>query len=75
MSSKYLHSRLKYLRDRSASDPQYIFQALHKIERNAVASTVHFTERKHFKLMLLWLSSKPGECDVYDNWQPNSCIL
>lgn len=49
MSSKYLHSRLKYLRDRSASDPQYIFQALHKIERNAVASTVHFTERKQFQ--------------------------
>lgn len=74
MSSKYLHSRLKYLRDRSASDPQYIFQALHKIEMLLQAQFISPKEN-NFKLMLLWLSSKPGECDVYDNWQPSSCIL
>ena len=47
--SKYLHTRLKFWDDKFASNPQYIFHALDWIERNAVASTVHFAERKQFR--------------------------
>ena len=49
--SKYGHTRLKCCEDRFASrfDPQYIFHALDWIETNAVASSVHFTERKQFQ--------------------------
>ena len=44
--TKYVHTRLKCCHDRFASNPQYIFHALDWIERNAVASSVHFAERK-----------------------------
>ena len=44
--SKYIHARLKCCDGRFSSNPQYIFQALDWIERNAVASTIHFSERK-----------------------------
>ena len=47
--STYLHVRLKCCDGRFASDPQYVFQALDWIEGNAVASTVHFTQRKQFQ--------------------------
>ena len=47
--SKYFHTILKCWDDRFASNPQYIFHALDWIERNAVASTVHFAERKQFQ--------------------------
>ena len=47
--SKYVHARLKCCDDRFASNPQYIFQALDWIERNAVASSIHFAERKQFQ--------------------------
>ena len=44
-----MHTRLKYCDDRFASNPQYIFHALEWIERNGVASWVHFAERKQFQ--------------------------
>ena len=47
--SKYLHVRLRCCDDRFAANPQYIFHALDWIERNAVATSVHFTERKQFQ--------------------------
>ena len=47
--SKYVHARLKCCDDRFAANPQYIFHALDWIERNAVASSVHFVERKQFQ--------------------------
>ena len=47
--SKYLHVRLRCCDDRFAANPQYIFHALDWIERNAVASSVHFVERKQFQ--------------------------
>ena len=47
--SKYVHARLKCCDDRFASNPQYIFHALDWIERNAVASSIHFAERKQFQ--------------------------
>ena len=47
--SKYVHARLKFCDDRFASNPQYIFRALDWIGRNAVASSVHFAERKQFQ--------------------------
>ena len=47
--SKYLHVRLRCCDDRFAANPQYIFHALDWIERNAVASSVHFAERKQFQ--------------------------
>ena len=47
--SKYIHARLKCCDDRFASDPQYIFHALDWIERNAVASSINFAERKQFQ--------------------------
>ena len=47
--SKYLHTRLKCCDDRFAANPQYIFHALDWIERNAVASSFHFAERKQFQ--------------------------
>ena len=47
--SKYVLARLKYCGDRFAANPQYIFHSLDRIERYAVASSVHFTQRKQFK--------------------------
>ena len=47
--SKYLHTRLKCCDDRFAANPQYIFHALDWIERNAVASSFYFAERKQFQ--------------------------
>ena len=47
--SKYVHTRLKCCDDRFASNPQFIFNALDLIERNAVASSVNFAERKQFQ--------------------------
>ena len=44
-----MHARLKCCDDRFAANPQYIFHALDWIERNAVASSVHFAERKQFQ--------------------------
>ena len=35
--------------DKFAANPQYIFHALGRFKRNAVASSVHFTERKQFQ--------------------------
>ena len=46
--SKYVHARLK-CDDRFASNSQYIFHALDWIERSAVASSIHFAERKQFQ--------------------------
>ena len=48
--SKYVHTSLKSCDDRFASNPQYIFHALDWIERNAVASSVHFAEGNNFKV-------------------------
>ena len=48
-SSKYVHVRLKCCDDSFAANPQYIFDALDWIKRNAVASSVHFAERKQFQ--------------------------
>ena len=45
-----MHARLKCCDDRFATNLQYIFHALDWIERNYVASSVHFAERKHFKV-------------------------
>ena len=42
-----MHARLKCCDDRFAANPQYIFHTLDWIQRNAVASSVHFVERKH----------------------------
>ena len=47
--SKYVHARLKCCDYRIAASPQYIFHALGRIEKNAVASSVHFAERKQFQ--------------------------
>ena len=47
--SKYVHARLKCCDDRFASNAQYIFHALDWIEKNAVASLVHFAEGKKFQ--------------------------
>ena len=47
--SKYVHARLKCCDDRFASNSQYIFHALDWIERSAVASSIHFAERKQFQ--------------------------
>ena len=44
-----MHARLKCCDDRFASNAQYIFKSLDWIERNAVANTIHFTERKQFQ--------------------------
>ena len=45
-----MHARLKCCDDRFTANLQYmyIFQALDWMERNAVASLVHFAERKQF---------------------------
>ena len=48
-SSKYVHARLKCCDDTFASNSQYIFHALDWVERNAVASSVHFAVRKQFQ--------------------------
>ena len=44
-----MHTRLKCCDDNFASNPQYIFHALGWIERNSVARSVHFAERKQFQ--------------------------
>ena len=44
-----MHTRLKCCDDRFASNSQYIFHALDWIERNAVAGSIHFAERKQFQ--------------------------
>ena len=44
--SKYIHARLKSCDPRFASDPQYIFQCLNWIEREAILNTINFAERK-----------------------------
>ena len=43
-----MYTRLKCCNDRFAANPQYIFHALEWIEKNAVASSVHFDERQQF---------------------------
>ena len=48
-SLKYVHARPKCCDDRFAANPQYIFDALDWIERNAVASSVHFAEMKQIQ--------------------------
>ena len=47
--SKYVHARLKCCNDSFAANPRYIFQTLNWMERNAVASSVDFAERKQFQ--------------------------
>ena len=49
--SKYVHfsQALKCYDGRFASNSQYIFHALDWIERNAVAGSIHFAERKQFQ--------------------------
>ena len=47
--SKYVHARLTCCDDKFAANPQYIFHTLDWIERNAIASSVHFAERKQFQ--------------------------
>ena len=47
--SKCVHTRLKCFDDRFASNSRYIFHALDWIERNTVASSIHFPERKQFQ--------------------------
>ena len=46
--SKSVHARLKCCDDRFASNSQYIFHALDRIEINAVARSIDFAERKQF---------------------------
>ena len=57
-----MHARVKCCDDRFAANPQYIFHALDWIKRNAVASSVHFTERKHFKSEI-----NVGQLENHDN--------
>ncbi|XP_066924610.1 uncharacterized protein [Clytia hemisphaerica] len=47
--TKYVHARLKSSDDRFASDPQYIFNALHWTESSNVASAITFSQQKHFQ--------------------------
>ena len=47
--SKSVHGRLKCCNDRFATNGQNIFDTLDWIERNAVASSVHFGESKQFQ--------------------------
>ena len=44
-----MHAKLKCCDDRFAANPQYIFHALDWIQRNVVASSIHFAERKQFQ--------------------------
>ena len=46
---KHVHARLKCSDDRFTANPQYIFHALAWIERNSVASLIHFPEKKQFQ--------------------------
>ena len=52
--SKYVHARLKCCDYRIAASPQYIFHALGRIEKNTVASSVHFAERKQFQNKIIF---------------------
>ena len=47
--SKYVHVTLKCCDDRFAANHQSVFHALGWIERDAVASSIHFAERKQFQ--------------------------
>ena len=44
-----MHARLKCCDDRFTANPQCKFHALDWIKRNALASSVHFAERKQFQ--------------------------
>ena len=44
-----MHARLKCCDDRFTANLQYIFHALDWTERGAVASSVHFAQRKQFQ--------------------------
>ena len=43
-----MHDSLKCCDNRFTANPRYIFHALEWIERNAVASSIHFAGRKQF---------------------------
>ena len=45
--AKYIHARLKSSDNRWVSNLQYIFHALDWIQKNAVASSIYFSQRKH----------------------------
>ena len=45
--AKYIHARLKSSDNRWASNLQYICHALDWIQKNAVASSIYFSQRKH----------------------------
>ena len=47
--SKYIHARLKSCDDRFASNPQYIFHCVDWVEKTAIASSIHFAERKRYQ--------------------------
>ena len=42
-----MHARLKCCDDRFASNSQYVLHAIDWIERNPVASSIHFPEKKN----------------------------
>ena len=44
-----MHARLKCCDDRFASNSQYVLHAIDWIERNPVASSIHFPEKKKKK--------------------------
>ena len=44
--SKYINARLKCYDPRFATDPQYIFQCKHWLEREIIKSTINFNEMK-----------------------------
>ena len=46
---QYVQTRLKCSDNRFASNPQYLFSCLDWVERNAVASSINFTQRKQFQ--------------------------
>ena len=47
--SKYICTRLKSPDDWWASNPQYIFHVLDWIQKNVVASSIYFSQRKHYQ--------------------------
>ena len=52
--SNYVHARLKCCDDRFASNSQYVLHAIDWIERNPVASSIHFAEKKNnFRVTLV----------------------
>ena len=44
-----MHDRLKYCDNWFATNPQYIFRALYWMEKNDVAGSSYFAERKQFQ--------------------------